>query len=367
MQTGEPRNPVQIKGGNLFAMLFELRPTKYYGEDVSVQTLIKDAPHYKFAKLILEAEAKGDDICFEDTDYYKYGMEAIKELGAGGFFGATDAEGMLNRCRDFRDLILDIKKHGVNFPVMIHKGDQDGAYVIRDGHHRAAAIIALGVEDFEVDEHEQTYAEFWKMNRIKHFDDLLINVINKGKSEKYQPLPDGFGEGLKLGRECTDRLEMMRAMLKKENDPQSILDIGACLGYFTRELARDGHNVHAIDINPEYVDAMVRLEFDDPSGAKYHHQDFISEKGEYDYVICLAVMHHTMKEGCGVEGAKALERLTKKGLFIEIGTDSEDWLKGRDINHGELKKLFDQHTTFKNWQYLGRTRWNTRDVYYVSR
>jgi hypothetical protein len=359
---GKPRKPVTVTSDTLYSMVQDCDPVQKYGDDLAIKTPIKESPHYKFAKLVLEQE----DFEFIDTDYFKYGMDALKLL-PDGFFGALDEAGILQRCLDFQDLILDIKENGIKFPVMIHKRDESGDCCIRDGHHRAAALIALGADSFRVDEHDDTWDDFRKMHRIKNFDHLLQNEINKGKKEKYQPLPKGFGKGLNLGRKCKDRLKMMKSVIE---GPSTILDIGACLGYFTRELSRDGHTVHAIDIDPKYVDAMRRLEYDDPSGATYEHSDFLNvpDDKKYDYVICLAVLHHSLQTGRDytIKGLEKLDKITNRGIFMEIGTDEEDWLEGKNINNTELIALFDEHTRFTDWTYLGRTRWNTRDVYYVS-
>lgn len=330
----------------------------------TVKIPLTETAHFLFVKEYIEKRV----FDFEESEYFKVGMRVI-ESDTRGFFGAKTKEELLLRCKKFIDLIEDIALNGLEVTPSVHKKDEDGDFVIHNGHHRCAIALNLGYDLIMVHENDETLQEFSKAERVRRFEELILD-INSGKREVYQPVPEGFANGFSVGRLCSDRLKMIRGEVKPNS---KILDVGACLGYFSRNLARDGHNVLAIDIDEKYVRAMEMLEFDDPSGAEYAHislallGDDVRYR-DFDYGVVLAVLHHTMMYSMdeAIRSVKVLDQCVKRGIFVEIGTDSEGWVK-KGVNHDTLRTLIEENTGFKKWTNLGTTRWETRVVYYVER
>ena len=326
---------------------------------------VSKTPHFSFANELIASVREGREFSPETTEYMEFCRMQCRT--PGGFFGAYGDIGCLRRCHEFAATILSIYEHGgvENIPT-VHRKDGE-FYLIHDGHHRIAALAAMGYKTFMVNERDETLGDSRTHEAVKYFDGLLTR-INNGRRETYQPLPPGFGRGFTLGRHCHGRLKML---LEAIPEGSTVLDIGACLGFFTRELAKAKRPTHAVEIDPRYCEAMDILERADPSGATYQHADFISGSvtGKYDFVLCLAVMHHIIKDrpAEAVAAVKRLDELAVKGLILEYGTDSEDWLKGRNINRDAVEKLISENTSFKIAKVLGRTRWGTRDVCLLTR
>ncbi|EGD09723.1 Methyltransferase/kinase domain [Xanthomonas vesicatoria ATCC 35937] len=146
--------------------------------------------------------------------------------------------------------------------------------------------------------------------------------------EKYQPifahpeLSDGSSRGcedrLLLIRQCAQRLQ---AALER---PLRVLDLGCAQGFFSLNLAADGHTVHGVDFLDLNVNVCKALAAENPLfAASFEHgtvEDVIDrlEPGQYDLVLGLSVFHHLVHARGILSVSELCRKLSEKtaaGVF----------------------------------------------------
>ncbi|PPU77908.1 kinase [Xanthomonas cucurbitae] len=159
-------------------------------------------------------------------------------------------------------------------------------------------------------------------------ESLSMGAVVAALPEKYQPifghpeLSDGSSRGcedrLLLIRECAQRLQ---AALGR---PLRVLDLGCAQGFFSLNLAADGHTVHGVDFLDLNVNVCKALAAENPSfAASFEHgtvEDVIDrlEPGRYDLVLGLSVFHHLVHARGILSVSELCRKLSEKtaaGLF----------------------------------------------------
>ncbi len=84
--------------------------------------------------------------------------------------------------------------------------------------------------------------------------DLLGGMSwTEGRREVYQPItaPELASEW-PLVRNCEDRLGMIRTYLEAAGigEGSSYLDVGACYGWFVRQMLDQGYDAHGVELDP---------------------------------------------------------------------------------------------------------------------
>ncbi|MCL1551747.1 methyltransferase domain-containing protein [Xanthomonas nasturtii] len=159
-------------------------------------------------------------------------------------------------------------------------------------------------------------------------ESLSMGALVAALPEKYQPifahpeLTDGSSRGcedrLLLIRQCAQRLQ---ATLGR---PLRVLDLGCAQGFFSLNLAADGHTVHGVDFLDLNVNVCKALAAENPSfAASFEHgtvEDVIDrlEPGRYDLVLGLSVFHHLVHARGILSVSELCRKLSEKtaaGVF----------------------------------------------------
>ncbi|WDJ85765.1 methyltransferase domain-containing protein [Xanthomonas campestris] len=137
-------------------------------------------------------------------------------------------------------------------------------------------------------------------------ESLNIGALVAALPEKYQPifahpeLSDGSSRG------CEDRLVLIRQCAQRLQHalgrPLRVLDLGCAQGFFSLNLAADGHTVHGVDFLDLNVNVCKALAAENPGcAATFEHgtvEDVIDrlEHDECDLVLGLSVFHHLVHD-----------------------------------------------------------------------
>ncbi|WP_407365768.1 methyltransferase domain-containing protein [Xanthomonas campestris] len=137
-------------------------------------------------------------------------------------------------------------------------------------------------------------------------ESLNIGALVAALPEKYQPifahpeLSDGSSRG------CEDRLVLIRQCAQRLQHalgrPLRVLDLGCAQGFFSLNLAADGHTVHGVDFLDLNVNVCKALAAENPAcAATFEHgtvEDVIDrlEHDECDLVLGLSVFHHLIHD-----------------------------------------------------------------------
>jgi len=179
-------------------------------------------------------------------------------------------------------------------------------------------------------------------------------------------------------RSCEGRYEAIREWLKQYERPFTVLDIGACLGYFCTRILEDFEHASAVAVEskPQYQRVLKEI------GSAYDGYAMIPRRigidvlqkwsmcEHFDVILALSIVHHF--PGSMLANIKALQSLGRN-LLLEIPVKGES-----ACNQGTINKEYDQvikyldtvgyrltttvsHTTTK----VGRKEVYKRPLYWV--
>lgn len=242
---------------------------------------------------------RGEDISnspFIQAGEWKYHADQVD--------GATHQTRLIN-------LYESIKKGYNGSPILVWF-DKDGYVHLYDGFHRIAIMNHLGMDVLVNAETE------WKgIDGSTGTDfplaETLLREYPKGHW-LYQPLDDERLSGWKVDR--TDSAQRLEYILENLSG-KTVLDIGCSEGYFSRELAKRGFEVTAIDRGKGLISSGRYLSAINNADVDYHHtpdwKPFVDGNGHYDNILLLSVIHNDMKEigvEAGIEKLKSLRNKT---------------------------------------------------------
>ena len=219
-------------------------------------------------------------------------------------------------------LYESLKKYGyagANLSVFFTK--TDGKVHLYDGFHRVAILEYLGT-------HAKVNVVITTRdpNPARRGDFPLARTLIKLNSGKflYQPCRDPRVKDFKVWRK--DSLQRLVYILSKLQGT-TVLDVGCCEGYFSRQLARRHYEVTAIDSNrsrvavTRYLSLINALEV---NCEVVTWQKYLERDVHFDNMLFLSVFHHTLL-AVGVEKAfNDLLKLRGKAdrVFLEAPIDA---------------------------------------------
>jgi len=247
------------------------------------------------------------------------------------------------RMKKFIELYHSIKEKGYNGSIISIFFDKEGQVHVYDGNHRLSIMNYLQIKP-----KINCVISTRDPNPTRRGDFPLVKTIvalNKGK-KLYQPCDDPRLKGFRVWRhDSHQRL----AYILKHIKGKTVLDIGCSEGYFSRELAKKGFNMTAMDIDKRRIAVTRYLATLNSLKLNYHvgkWQDYLKGDVEFDNILLLSVFHHDMLRMNPSKAFDALKvfRGKAKRIFFETPIKSSDikWLDQ------ERKKLWDiSEDTFK--------------------
>lgn len=238
------------------------------------------------------------------------------------------------------ELYHSMKETGYNGSIVAVWFDKDGQVHLYDGFHRLAVMKYLGIE---ADINAET---IWS---CKDFDfplvDTLMRLPRVGKCT-YEPVDDERVKGFPVDRKDSPaRLEY----ILKNTVGETVLDIGCSEGYFSREMAKRGYKVTAIDSDQgkvavaRYLSIINNLDVDCRLG---EGEDFLEYNNGFGNVLYLSVFHNTIFTSGMAKAFLELRRLRGKAkrIFFEVpdGAREPQWAQlsaGKPLFHFKGKEF----------------------------
>jgi 2-polyprenyl-3-methyl-5-hydroxy-6-metoxy-1,4-benzoquinol methylase len=279
----------------------------------------------------------------KSTPYYKVsvGMVTSKRW----WHGALTAADCVKRTLYLITLRKSIEKEGIKGAITI-KIRGDGKIFVQDGYHRLFCADYIGYKKAIPVALANVDPKF------KAIESLMLK-LGSGKNT-YHPIGHPYFRGWNVWR--GDTPGRFNAILAKLAGDKTVLDIGACEGYFTINLAARGYDVTAIEANPDRAKVLkffadireVRPELIIEDWAGYCAR---SEK-EFDAIIFLSTFHHQVIAR-GLGEFEKLGLLKGKKLFFEMATNREPKMaKFPHLDNHEMVKLVLANTKFTHWEQI---------------
>jgi SAM-dependent methyltransferase len=105
---------------------------------------------------------------------------------------------------------------------------------------------------------------------------------------------------------------------------RTALDVGCGTGKLARRLAARGLSVTGVDVSTRVLDIARAI---GPDGIEYRHEDGQRATGRYDFITCVAALHHMPADAM----AALRERLNPGGVLAVLGLghpgSAEEWVK----------------------------------------
>ncbi|GAI33188.1 unnamed protein product [marine sediment metagenome] len=182
-----------------------------------------------------------------------------------------------------------------------------------------------------------------------------LTEMHKGKYV-YQPSDDPRLRDFTVWRKDSPaRLKYILENLKGE----TVLDIGCCEGYFSREIAKKGYTVTALDNSRKYMAITRYLSIINNIKLTYQQakwQEYLKEGTPFDNILYLSIFHHDILKRGIEETLRSLRtfRGATERLFFETPLSSRkiSWIaKNKKDLYGftenEFKERIEQETKMK--------------------
>ena len=236
--------------------------------------------------------------------------------------GAGLQAGLLKRQDAFISLYESLKKDGYTGSTVLVYFDDEGRVHLYDGYHRLSIMNYLGIKADMNCETQWTGID-GSVGKDFPLAEVLAAEHPYGKW-LYQPVDDDRVGDWKLARsDCPQRLKHIAGSIIGKR----VLDVGCSEGYFSRELAKMGCDVTAIDHRAGFINSARYLSVLDNSKVDYYRvddwQEFAGENGPYDTILFLSVIHNDMKVIGVEEGLKKMEVFQGKAQRILVETPQE--------------------------------------------
>ena len=278
------------------------------------------------------------------TEYCEWWRGLFTSRGMACIF--SDEQLIEKRFREF--IIMQQRlNEGMEFFIShpaIAKWNNKGYFNLLDGHHRASFLYHSGLRKIPVRITKHDY-DCWCNYGVAR---EVIELIKKQERfEFYQPILNPYFLSLNTYRENYNKSRLhhiLEYLGSKRVSGMSVLDIGACLGYFGQAFARMGANVTMIENDPihyELLEKINNLLYIKCKTVFKPFEEFETNK-QFDVAIMLTVFYPYMGNN-DIRNVflSKLNRYVKRALIWESGDEIE-----------KEKTLIMQETKFKNFQHL---------------
>lgn len=333
-------------------------------------TRIADSPH---AALFREYRAAGErtfePAAFAQSPYWHYAKQCIGVYGQ--FFDATTLDQVIERARRIcRSLNgeewrpVDERESKSGAPVLVRRIRFSNCYEIIDGHHRLAMACVNGKQSHRC-------AIVPLDAAITPLQQLVFDSSwTEGEPVVYQPIDLPELAEWPLARICTDRFEMIRAVLRDRGlQTGSYLDIGCSYGWFVGQMAKLGYEASGIDRDAAAISlGQIVFGLDKEQVNIGDIGRFLaSRERPYDIVSCFSILHHYVLGRNSISAADLIhliDNVTRSVLFLDMGEEHEAWFATllAGWNADSIRKWLLENTTFNRVEVLGRDQ-DARGIY----
>ncbi len=194
-----------------------------------------------------------------------------------------------------------------------------------------------------------------KDNRLKE----EIKIFFRGK-KLYQPLLEPAFRDISFLRQSEDRFGVIRQNLSVEKG--TLLDIGACLGYFCFKFEDEHFDCYALEEDPMLCYFMEELKKIQNKKFKVICRSIFEYRKDrdlsFDVILALSVFHNFLERKDLYDDLLGLlKRLKAKEMFFETYIpDSQKSSKYyKDFTPEEFVNLIIEHSCFKKAELIGQS------------
>lgn len=255
--------------------------------------------------------------------------------------GLSDEELIEKRFREFMIMQGELNK-GMDFfihhPSVGHWNNR-GYFNLLDGHHRASFLYNSGLRKIPVRIPKGDY-EAWLNTEVAK---KVHSIIEKqDRFEFYQPVLNPYFMNLHPYREDYAKSRIHHILEYFGNTRfrnRTVLDVGACLGYFGQMFARMGARVTMIEHDPihfELLSELNKLLYVDCEAVMQPFERY-EPKQTFDIAIMLTVFYPYMEDEA--VKMKFLENINKyvKGILIWESGDRAEYEKEQIMKYTKFK------------------------------
>lgn len=299
----------------------------------------------------------------KSTPYFRVSVAMVSNRK--WWHGARTNDDCVKRTQYLLSLRRSIARGGIKEAPTIHiKGD--GRIQVWDGYHRLFCADYMGYKKAIPVKLTSVDSNFLAMEKI-------MLKLGGGKEYTYHPINDPssalyhpYFRNWKAWR--IDTPTRYQAVLAKLGGDKTVLDIGACEGYFSINLAARGYDVTAVELNPDR--AKVLRFFANLRGLKFpvvveDWQSYCARtEKEFDAAIFLSTFHHRVIHG-GLGEFGKLGLIRAKKLFFEMATCREPKMaKFPTLDNSEIVQRVLENTKFTRWEKVfTATQFAPRDIF----
>lgn len=202
--------------------------------------------------------------------------------------------------------------------------------------------------------------------RWQKFRNELLAFINNDDGLAYAPLTH---VDLRDVDAWNDRARFEAISEHILPDHQTVLDIGANLGYMCEELERTGRLCVAVEVDPTYYHFLTRLR----RSQRFKFQavnesifDYVERYNKFGVVLSLAVFHHFIKTRRGHEQLIGLLKKLEMGeMFFWAHNSKERQMRKayRNYESDEFAEFIIRYSCLRNYEPIGV--FNYRTLYHL--
>lgn len=365
-------------------------------------TDFQQGPHVAFVKDYLQ---NGNDPAwdFTKTQFYQLAFAGRLPFPVKGKCQAR------MHCQKFIWIIEQIKRNGYQpqkFGAIVLADTTDGKWMVINGKHRLAALLALGEKKADVfmGLDNEVRAQFRKMSsrvwpcskysqsfeameslgkpnveKNEQIQALIVNIKNQ-KLETwaniYHPLPFyEFGNLTTQVAPATpyQRLQMILDQADGDVQGKRVLDLGCNLGFYSFSLAQRGAKPTGIELRADYHDISKRIVDLYNLPVNFRNEsltpELVDEVGDVDITLCFSMIQWVIDQQGMDYGKQILNTISRRSrmfLFdvsVNVGAACLKCPLGQEISY--VHDLLKDATDYTDIQLVGQVHPYGIDTRYV--